>query len=140
MMSQTVTVCMTVMSCRQTIFRVVDRDYQMPTGRLHSGPQAGSSHGSNCSHLRPGKKMNKSPCSSPFKFGLAAMQRGHRHRLHRWYCCLFLGSSGLYPGCRALGCCLGGTPLRWRYLAGTLGDIQSVTHTRSQTPLLCHIP
>ena len=32
-----------------------------------------------------------------------------RHRLHRRYCCLFLGRSGLYPGGRALGCGPGGT-------------------------------
>ena len=38
--------------------------------------------------------------------GLAAMQRGHRHRLrHRRYCCssLFLGRLGLHPRRRAPG-------------------------------------
>ena len=34
---------------------------------------------------RASKKMNKSPCSS--SCCLAAMERGHRHRLHRRYCC-----------------------------------------------------
>ena len=53
------------------------------------------------------QKMNKSPWSS--RYGLAAMQRGHCHRLHRRYCCLFLGRSGLYPGGPALGCEPGGT-------------------------------
>ena len=55
------------------------------------------------------KKKNKSPCSS--RCGLAALQRGHRHRVHRRYCCLFFGRSGLYPGGRALGCGPGGTLL-----------------------------
>ena len=48
-------------------------------------------------------------CRPAARLLLAAMQRGHRHRLHRRHCCLFLGRSGLYPGGRALGCCLGGT-------------------------------
>ena len=43
------------------------------------------------------KKMNKSPCSS--RCGLAAMQLGYHHRLHRRYCsqtlvCLFAGVPG----------------------------------------------
>ena len=37
-----------------------------------------------------------------------ALQRGHRHCLHRRYC-LFFCHSGLYPGGRALRCCPGGT-------------------------------
>ena len=56
---------------------------------------------------RARKKKNNSPCSS--RCGLAALQRGYRHCLHRRFCCLFLGRSGLYPGGRALGCGPGGT-------------------------------
>ena len=46
------------------------------------------------------------------RYGLAVMQlpprrRGHRHSLHRRYCCLFLCRSELYLCGRALGpgCC-----------------------------------
>ena len=57
---------------------------------------------------RAREKMNKSPCSS--HCGLAAMQRGHRHRLHRRYCCLFKSPRpiGIISRQPSLGCCPGG--------------------------------
>ena len=84
--------------------------------RVRPSPAAIGCHENMASRAR--KKMNKSSCSS--RCGLAALQRGHRHRLHRRYCCLFFGRSGLYPQWRpcpgpraaaALGCGgPGGTP------------------------------
>ena len=71
--------------------------------------------------------MNKSPCSS--RCGLAAMQRGYSHRLHRSYCCLFLGRSGLYPGGRrrALGC-------------GPIGTLPSLRgHARRYSSCHCNV-
>ena len=71
------------------------------------------------------EKKNKSPCSS--HCGLAALQRGHRHRLHRRYCCLFFGRSGLDD--YILAAVPSGAAQEARYPAGTLGDIQAVTLT-----------
>ena len=87
---------------------------------------------------RARKKKNKSPCSSRrSRCGLAALQRGHhdRHHLHRRYCCLFFGRSGLYPGGRARA---SGAAQEARYPAGTLGDIQAVTEYRT-TPFKLNV-
>ena len=82
------------------------------------------------------KKKNKSPCSS--RCGLAALQRGHRHCLHRRYCFLFFGRSGLYPGGRARRALRRrGEAQEARYPAGTLGDIQAVTSLFVIVPLCC---
>ena len=60
-----------------------------------------------------------SSCHGSSRCGLAALQRGHRHRLHRRYCCLFFGRSGVYydPGGRASAAALGPRVPRPRMLA-----------------------
>ena len=55
----------------------------------------------------------------------------HSHRLHRRYCCLFLGRSGLDDYIPAA--VPSGAAQEARYPAGTLGDIQAVTATDSFT-------
>ena len=57
------------------------------------------------------------------------LQRVHRHRLHRRYCCLSFGRSGVYPGGRALGCGPGGT-----LPSGYAARRYSSCHWRSDQP------